>query len=56
MGGYSADPRTRLGLIALLAMRRVKAENLRRAKADDTPNADAPPRTDEKSRKSGWFR
>ena len=29
MSGYSKDPRTRLGLIALLAARRVKAEKLR---------------------------
>ena len=59
MAGYIRDARTRLGLIALLAARRVKAEKLRRAKATDPHMAsDVDPAVEAKarSRKAGWFR
>ena len=59
MSGYSKDPRTRLGLIALLAARRVKAEKLRHDKADNSHmQADAEPAVTAraKTRKAGWVR
>ena len=59
MGGYSADPRTRLGLIALLAMRRAKAEKLRRinaAHADTPREAEAVAKAGAKTRRSSCFR
>jgi hypothetical protein len=59
MGGYSADPRTRMGLIALLAMRRVKAEKIRRmrAAAAKTPeDQQAGEIALKKTKRSGWFR
>ena len=42
MGGYSGNSRMRLGLIALLAMRRAKVERLRRgdAKNEGDPTDD----------------
>ena len=60
MGGYSGDARTRLGLIALLAMRRAKAERLRRAGGepegdatdDDSQPAETAPKT---KRRFRWF-
>ena len=55
MGGYNRDPRVRLGLIALLAARRVKAETLRQGKPPtETPKDSAAAKA--KTRKSGWFR
>jgi hypothetical protein len=59
MGGYSADPRTRMGLIALLAVRRVKAEKIRRMKAAaaKTPDeVEAAKVAEKKTKRSGWFR
>jgi len=59
MGGYSNDPRTRLGLIALLAARRVKAEKMRREKAVDPAShgdAESTTQAKAKTRKAGWFR
>jgi hypothetical protein len=59
MGGYSADPRTRLGLIALLAARRVKAEKIRRQRAAAAKTPDeltAAEVADRKTKRSGWFR
>jgi|GEM_PF-1646822 len=59
VSGYSKDPRTRLGLIALLAARRVKAEKLRHDKADNSHmQADAEPAVTAraKTRKAGWVR
>jgi len=59
MGGYAADPRTRLGLISLLAVRRIKAEKMRRLKAataktpDEVKAAEGAGKT---TRRSGWFR
>ena len=57
MGGYA--PHTRQGLIALIAMRRIKAEKMRRAKlaAANTPaDAEAMTEADRKQKKTGWFR
>ncbi|MFN3559503.1 MAG: hypothetical protein ACK4UQ_09470 [Brevundimonas sp.] len=57
MGGYA--PHTRQGLIALIAMRRIKAETMRRAKlaAASTPaDAEALVEADRKQKKTGWFR
>jgi hypothetical protein len=59
MGGYAADPRTRLGLISLLAVRRIKAEKIRRMKAASaqTPDAiEAAKVAEKKTKRSGWFR
>jgi len=59
MGGYAADPRTRLGLISLLAVRRIKAEKMRRLKAAaaKTPNeVEAAKVAEKKTKRSGWFR
>ena len=39
MGGYSGNSRIRLGLIALLAMRRARAERLRRGDAESGRDA-----------------
>lgn len=50
MAGYIADPRTRMGLIALLAVRRIRAEARRRAQAAEQA---APT---QKPKRSGWFR
>jgi len=50
MAGYIKDPRTRLGLIALLAARRSRAERLRRETAAQSKAPPAP-----KTRKTGWF-
>ena len=58
MAGYTADPRTRLGLIALLAARRVQAEKIRRiktAEAQSPQEIEAVERADKKTRRSGWF-
>ena len=60
MGGYSGNSRKRLGLIALLALRRARAESLRRADAepdgdatdDDLEPTEAAPR---KKRRFRWF-
>ena len=57
MGGYA--PKTRAGLIALIAMRRVTAEKIRRDKlaAAKTPAEAAPLlEADRKQKKAGWFR
>ena len=57
MGGY--NPRSREGLIALIAMRRATAEKLRREKlaAAKTPeSAEVLAEAAQKARKSGWFR
>ncbi|WP_420478635.1 hypothetical protein [Brevundimonas sp. FT23028] len=57
MGGYA--PRTRAGLIALIAMRRATAERIRRetlATAKTPEEADALREADRKQKKSGWFR
>jgi hypothetical protein len=59
MGGYAADPRTRLGLISLLAVRRIKAEKMRRVKAAAarTPDeVEAAKAAEKKTKRSGWFR
>lgn len=59
MGGYAADPRTRLGLISLLAVRRIKAEKMRRMKAAaaKTPDeVEAAKVAEKKTKRSGWFR
>ncbi len=59
MGGYAADPRTRLGLISLLAVRRIKAEKMRRLKAAaaKTPDeVEAAQAAEKKTKRSGWFR
>ncbi|NBW09457.1 MAG: hypothetical protein EBR82_15685 [Caulobacteraceae bacterium] len=59
MGGYAADPRTRLGLISLLAVRRIKAEKMRRLKAAAarTPDeVEAAKVAEKKTKRSGWFR
>jgi len=57
MGGYS--PTSRVGLIALIAARRIKAEKLRRIKAmeDRSPEVQrAIAEAAKKERGSGWFR
>jgi len=57
MGGYA--PHTRAGLIALIAMRRVTAEKIRREKlaAAKTPAEAAPlVEADRRQKKAGWFR
>ncbi len=57
MGGYT--PGSREGLIALLAMRRIKAEKLRReklAKATTPEEVKALEEAKKKERRSGWFR
>jgi hypothetical protein len=57
MGGYA--PHTRAGLIALIAMRRVTAEKIRREKlaAAKTPAEAAPlVEADRQQKKAGWFR
>jgi len=57
MGGYS--PTSRVGLIALIAARRIKAEKLRRIKAleDKSPEVQKAMEMDrKKERQSGWFR
>ena len=57
MGGYA--PRTRQGLIALIAMRRIKAEKMRRAKLAEArapADAEAPVEAVRKPKKTGWFR
>ena len=57
MGGYS--PKSREGLIALIAMRRIKAEKLRREKMAEAKNPDEVKALEEakkKERRSGWFR
>lgn len=57
MAGYS--PHSREGLIALIAMRRIKAEKLRREKLAEakTPDeAKALAAAKKKERRSGWFR
>lgn len=59
MGGYAADPRTRLGLISLLAVRRIKAEKIRRLKAAaaKTPDeVEAGKVAEKRTKRSGWFR
>jgi hypothetical protein len=59
MGGYSADPRTRMGLIALLAVRRVKAEKIRRQRAAEATTPEAVKAVEvaaKKTKRSGWFR
>lgn len=57
MGGYA--PNTRAGLIALIAMRRIKAEKIRREKLAAAKTADEAETLVEagrKERRSGWFR
>jgi len=57
MGGYS--PKSREGLIALIAMRRIKAEKLRREKlaaAKSPEEVKALEEAGKKERRSGWFR
>ena len=57
MGGYA--PKTRAGLIALIAMRRVSAERIRREKlAEAKTAAEAEPliEADRRQKKAGWFR
>lgn len=57
MGGYT--PGSREGLIALMAMRRIKAEKLRREKLAQAKSADEIKTLKEagkQERKSGWFR
>jgi hypothetical protein len=57
MGGYA--PHTREGLIALIAMRRIKAEKLRREKLAGAKPGDEAKALEEAGRKekrSGWFR
>jgi hypothetical protein len=57
MGGYA--PKTRAGLIALIAMRRVAAERIRREKlAEAKTPAEAAPliEADRRQKKAGWFR
>jgi hypothetical protein len=55
MAGYIADPRTRMGLIALLAVRRIRAETRRRAQAAEPAPLAAEAPT-QKPKRSGWFR
>jgi hypothetical protein len=57
MGGYA--PKTRAGLIALIAMRRLAAERIRREKLAraKTPEAAAPlVEANRRQKKTGWFR
>jgi hypothetical protein len=57
MGGYA--PKTRAGLIALIAMRRVQAEKIRReklAKAKTPQEVDTLIEADRRQKKAGWFR
>lgn len=57
MAGYS--PHSREGLIALIAMRRIKAEKLRReklAQAHTPEQVEALKDAKKKERRSGWFR
>ena len=57
MGGYA--PHTRAGLIALIAMRRITAEKIRREKlAEAKDPAEAAPlvEADRRQKKAGWFR
>lgn len=57
MGGYT--PQARHGLIALLAVRRIKAERARRAlaaKAKTPDEAEAAAVAEKKTQHSGWFR
>lgn len=57
MGGYT--PQARHGLIALLAVRRIKAEKARRAlaaKAKTPAEAEAAAVAETKTKRSGWFR
>ncbi|WP_291837857.1 hypothetical protein [Brevundimonas sp.] len=57
MGGYA--PHTRAGLIALIAMRRITAEKIRReklAKAKDPAEAAPLFEADRRQKKAGWFR
>lgn len=57
MGGYT--PQARHGLIALLAVRRIKAEKARRelaARAKKPEEAEAAAVAEKKTKRSGWFR
>lgn len=57
MGGYA--PKTRAGLIALIAMRRAAAEKIRREKlaGATTPEQVATlVEADRRQKKAGWFR
>ena len=57
MGGYT--PGSREGLIALMAMRRIKAEKLRREKLAEATTPEQLKALEEatkKARRSGWFR
>ena len=57
MGGYT--PGSREGLIALMAMRRIKAEKLRREKLAEATTPEEVKALEEakkKERRSGWFR
>jgi hypothetical protein len=57
MGGYA--PKTRAGLIALIAMRRAAAEKIRREKlaGAKTPEQVATlVEADRRQKKAGWFR
>lgn len=57
MGGYA--PNTRAGLIALIAMRRVQAEKIRRdklAKAKTAAESETLIEADHRQKKAGWFR
>lgn len=57
MGGYT--PQTRHGLIALIAVRRIKAEKARRelaAKAKTPEETEAAAEAKTATKRSGWFR
>lgn len=57
MSGF--NPRTRTGLIALLATRRIKAEKLRREKAAHAQTKEEvvqARKAKAETRRSGWFR
>jgi len=57
MAGYA--PHTRQGLIALIAMRRIKAEKMRRQKLAEVASAkEAAPLVEagRQEKRSGWFR
>lgn len=57
MGGYT--PQTRHGLIALIAVRRIKAEKARRelaAKAITSEEVEAAAEAKKATKGSGWFR
>jgi hypothetical protein len=57
MGGYA--PHSRAGLIALIAMRRVQAEKIRRdklAKAKSPEEVEPLVEADRRQKKAGWFR